>query len=818
MIHFGGSGNSGTGENQWTIGLHSSKSFWALTYNSWSNCIIASDTNGRVGIGTTSPSYKLHVNGSIATGSADGAFIQIGGARIVWDNTNKALKVIQSDNSTAANFYATGAISALGQGVDGGGGGGQGDVTWALLASSSDTRQIALSHLTTALSGYATTSSLSNYLPLSGGTLSDAIIIHSTLYNNYNEGIRIQDAPNNWAGITFGATGSTGCAPAAGQVAWYVAKNNQGKFIITANGSATSDGLVLNKDGAMFWRDSEVYHAGNLPAYPTKSSWNYDDRYLRIDTDNTYGNTIDFTTTSYGIRCGGINGRFGSDSQLIHLYQRVNIGYPSGWGGQEAPTYGLSVYGGCLLATNTGLVGIATTSPETLLDVNGIQQIYQRGIDNTAFKNLLLLKAQNNTEPSGDSWADTYPTFGIGFRRYWSSGETPYGETTCAGIYATVSSSWRGGLVFRTKNNETQGGTHDVTALRLTPSGTAIFTSSVAATSFIGSLSGNAATATQLQTARTIWGQSFNGSANVSGSITGATNVEGSGYGRFGGASGIYIGATYAGGSSGYDCIERAGSGNTLYMHYYTSGSIIMCVGGGNVGIGTVSPSYKLHVNGTFKAESVAIENTNEIKSINTSLNLNHSVSSSIGLCNGGGDVIVLGNRLEVRKASEPNILFHSPNVAYGNIRIKSNNQFYFYIGDGNAQANAAEVNAGWFYSYGQVTALSDERDKNVVGNVGLSVEQIADAPAVRFLWKDGRADNSMQTGSIAQYWQKVLPEVIREKEDRLSLSYGVAGLVSAIVTARKVVDHEKIIQEHERKIAELQKENQRLKEMLNVA
>ena len=54
----------------------------------------------------------------------DGAYIQIGGARIVWDNTNKALKVIQSDNSTAANFYATGAISALGANTSSGGGGG----------------------------------------------------------------------------------------------------------------------------------------------------------------------------------------------------------------------------------------------------------------------------------------------------------------------------------------------------------------------------------------------------------------------------------------------------------------------------------------------------------------------------------------------------------------------------------------------------------------------------------------------------------------------------------------------------------------------
>ena len=45
------------------------------------------------------------------------------------------------------------------------------------------------------------------------------------------------------------------------------------------------------------------------------------------------------------------------------------------------------------------------------------------------------------------------------------------------------------------------------------------------ATNFRGALVGNASTATKLQTARTIWGQSFNGTANVSGNLTGVDNI-----------------------------------------------------------------------------------------------------------------------------------------------------------------------------------------------------------------------------------------------------------------------------------------------------
>lgn len=50
---------------------------------------------------------------------------------------------------------------------------------------------------------------------------------------------------------------------------------------------------------------------------------------------------------------------------------------------------------------------------------------------------------------------------------------------------------------------------------------------------------------------------------------------------------GIYIGATYAGNySTGYDCIEREGAGNTLYLQYYNSGGLNVCHGGGQVTAG----------------------------------------------------------------------------------------------------------------------------------------------------------------------------------------------------------------------------------------
>jgi hypothetical protein len=114
-------------------------------------------------------------------------------------------------------------------------------------------------------------------------------------------------------------------------------------------------------------------------------------------------------------------------------------------------------------------------------------------------------------------------------------------------------------------------------------------------------------------------------------------------------------------------------------------------------------------------------------------------------------------------------------------------------------------------YSGGYVTALSDARHKDVKGDVELTVSEVANAPAVKFLWKDRRQEG-LQVGSIAQYWQKVMPEaIVKNADGELTMSYGVIALLASIATARKVEDHE-------RRIRELEEENEKLKQQLNAA
>lgn len=128
---------------------------------------------------------------------------------------------------------------------------------------------------------------------------------------------------------------------------------------------------------------------------------------------------------------------------------------------------------------------------------------------------------------------------------------------------------------------------------------------------YIASTNSNVASATRLQTPRTIWGQSFDGTSNISGWLSGATTIECSTGVR---SRNICI-ETETDGTAGSRGSEINCFTSSLFLQYATAHNIVMCNGGGNVGIGTASPGYKLHVNGDILANGYIHSVSNGISS-----------------------------------------------------------------------------------------------------------------------------------------------------------------------------------------------------------
>ena len=162
--------------------------------------------------------------------------------------------------------------------------------------------------------------------------------------------------------------------------------NKNYKHFLVLDAYAELYGITSNEESWKYY--SRFLNNRNYTDFVYSKSTS-DNRYLRKDTNDSTSYQYSFTKTDdHAIQVGTIRGTaVGSQTgDFIHLYERVAIGSPSGWGSRNAPSYGLSTYGGAWLATDTGNVGIGTDSPEAKLEVTG----------NGKFTNSLSVNTGNN--------------------------------------------------------------------------------------------------------------------------------------------------------------------------------------------------------------------------------------------------------------------------------------------------------------------------------------------------------------------------------------------------------------------------------------
>lgn len=300
----------------------------------------------------------------------------------------------------------------------------------------------------------------------------------------------------------------------------------------------------------------------------------------------------------------------------------------------------------------------------------------------------------------------------------------------------------------------------------------------------------NVASATRLQTPRTLWGQSFDGTGNVNGAMTvNYTGETGILLKRVEASGGAFIRHYNNNQTTNYFRIGMYGAG--YFGICYNSGADAIAVtASGNVGIGTSAPGYTLDVNGSLHVRTlVYFGSTARINGdiwTNGQFFLNASGYDQQPYMSGA--------------FGKFNLAFHRNGVWVDTVMT--------IMPDGAANMTGPlHVDKG-IYTEGYVSARgqntsSDARLKDVTGNVELDIRAIARAPAVFFRWKDTGGED---VGSIAQYWQALMPQLTpRKPSGMLDLQYDKAALLGVVTVSRKVLDHEE-------RIAALEAENASLK------
>ena len=630
------------------------------------------------------------------------------------------------------------------------GGGTDMATVWSNLAAATN-EQINASHLTNALSGYATSSDLTGYLPLSAG---NSHPLTGTLYFNGNSGI-------SWGT----STGMLACAPTSG---WTGISSSQWGV-----GATTYQGVIRTNNN-----DILHYKAGTTYKIWDESNLDISGLFTSLTSTNdtnlsvTIGGTTKTITNLYALRLKGVRVTadtlsYGDLNSLTGTSYSIVTNYDTNNNWQHAPSFtGLSNYWG-------GAVVIKGQ------DSNLMMQLFWNA------------KHNESTTPTGKLWFRARTTGG------WAD-------------------DWKE----------------------------------------IAFADGNIATATALATARTLWGQSFDGTTNVSGNMTDVGTIAATGDNTIthsGTTASRFIAQNEVG------QVELMVASVNWGVYSRTNSNWIIATNGtntflsiGNVGIGTTSPSYKLHVNGQAAATTLRSTVANGTAPL--------VVASSTLVTNLNADLLDGKHSTDFASASDVTTLqgyFDSSGAALtavqlkttrtiwgqnfngtanvtgdmssvGSITLTNNSRISNSTGSGGSLYIGRADDAGWvkmsdmcsrqgdskwkiksngdatfsnMLSNGYVTALSDARYKTIVGDINITVDQIAALPTILYKRND-RHDDTIFAGSIAQEWQKVLPQVVMTSNDylgTLSIAHGVGASIFVIVTARKVVNLEKRIERLEK-------------------
>jgi len=197
---------------------------------------------------------------------------------------------------------------------------------------------------------------------------------------------------------------------------------------------------------------------------------------------------------------------------------------------------------------------------------------------------------------------------------------------------------------------------------------------------------------------------------------------------------------------------------------------------GGNVGIGTTSPSQKLHTNGTAGDTRTRTSTSN------------HGTYFESGVTSDSAGILLVAG--------------HASSIL--NVYLQGSggvsNEFQFqHDGDFHADGDVIAFS----------TTVSDKRLKDNVKVIDNALDKVMKLRGVEFDWNQGKRKGQHDLGLIAQEVEEVLPELVREKTL-------CTGEYEGNEQEFKTVDYEKIVGVLIEAVKEQQQQINELKEKLN--
>jgi hypothetical protein len=724
---------------------------------------------------------------------------------------------------------------------------------WYMILTGTDATTYNLNTIASqAANGNSAYNSLSSYLPLVGGTVTGQINTtwgpadtYALLVGNYTSTSTSGFARNilglSVDGTSYFRIGMYGTYTAG-------ATDNKPSYIYIGRYGYNGTNLRIGMDDTLKWGDHEIWHKGIDTALTPWYHHNYSNGIL-VTTD--FGNN----TTQYPlikiegrshnganlypvltyiqsyVTTSGINANssrayhFGMDLGTIYLFLNSDNKFCI-WFEQpnSNSTIWVSVY-------NKGRYNVIAAQANAAMPTEGITSKVTVTSKHNAFE---ATDVSFTTVTSGDisSAGNIITTGNIGIGTTSPASRLHIVNSTYPNTSTTLSGS---SIYFRKLSTYTTGYNHFV-AFRIVDADNEM----VEEVKLLGVYSGSAYICTYIA------GSSYNDSAiRIDGSGTSATvgvglanaatyklqvggNVKANGYYTDGedgyynaNGSGTYYKNMYmtSGGSLilGYGSAQAGGStyvsGNILIFRYGTTPTEGMRINAsGNVGIGTNSPSYKLHVSGTFRATStatvstLAISSTSGVNHINFSrvggnyINFPVSTSSAqsaICISTGG--------------AASSNTILAIVNTTSQAKRVGILNTSPAYTLDvtGIIHSTTGIFSDGYVSAYG-VASSSDARLKEGISAIsyGRAKEVLSALNPSEWTWKkDGRRG----AGMVAQEVQPVLPDTVREIGGNLTLEYNTAFAYGLAATKYMLP----MVESHEEKIARLEKEVEDLRKEL---